>query len=78
MERNHKCDETNPSGIIKDKKTKKTTRRSVAEKMTMHGSTWKEMKKAVNNRVRWRSVVWPCVLRGAERTNSPWTNADIC
>ena len=31
--------------------------RSVAEVMMKHGTTWKEMTKAANNRVCWRSVV---------------------
>ena len=34
-----------------------TWRRSIAEEVNKHGTTWKEMKKAANNRVHWKRDV---------------------
>ena len=46
--------------IVKERKTgrpKATWRRTIAEEVKKHGTTWKEMKKAASNRMRWKKVV---------------------
>ena len=47
----------NPQGKRKTGRLKTTWRRSTAEEVKKHGTTWKKMKKTANNRVRWKRVV---------------------
>ena len=47
----------NSQGKRKTGRPKTTWRRSIAEEVRTHGTTWKEMNKAANNRARWKRVV---------------------
>ena len=47
----------NLQGKRNTSRPKTTWRRSKDEEVKKHGTTWKEMKKAANNRVRWKRVV---------------------
>ena len=47
----------NPQGKRKNRQTQNYWRRSIDEEVKKYGTTWKEMKKAANNRVCWKRVV---------------------
>ena len=47
----------NPQGKQKTDRPKITWRRSIDEEVKKHGTTCTEMKKAANNRVRWKRVI---------------------
>ena len=42
---------------LESTRKKKNRRRSIEEEVKKRGTNWKEMKKAANNRVRWKRVV---------------------